>query len=186
VRVLDPVAGRHVYGVGTIPPGRLVAELGMLCDPPPPSAVPAWLDEAGRLVTGAYSPVRPRGSPLAAVKWALAPLSWRGLAGRARVMAWRLRRLAAPAAPAPGAPSGKPAGWLHADEAPERVPLYAAVHPVTGDQLLSASRWEGSDMGYVDTELLGWLEPGTPLTGGVHADRPPLPWASRLGRTARI
>jgi len=66
------------------------------------------------------------------------------------------------------------------------VPLYSSHHPVTGDQLLSSSEWEGSDMGYVGTQLLGWLEPGAPITGGVEADRPPLPWASRLGRTARV
>jgi hypothetical protein len=186
VRVLDPAAGRHVYGVGGIPPGRVVAELGVLCDRPPADGLPAWLDEAGRLVTATWSPDVPRRSALAAVRWALAPLSWRGLPGRAGVVAWRLRRLAAPSPPAPAAPAGEPAGWLHAEQAPDRVPLYAALHPVTGDQLLSASQWEASDMGYVETRLLGWLEPGTPLTGGVEADRPPLPWASRLGRTARV
>jgi hypothetical protein len=115
----------------------------------------------------------------------MAPLSWRGVGQRARTIAWRLRRLVAPVPRTPPAPAGAPLGWLRQHDGGYRVALYAASHPVTGDQLLSRSEWEASDMGYVDTRRLGWLEPETPLTGGAPGERPSLPWASRLGRTAR-
>ena len=38
---------------------------------------------------------------------------------------------------------------------PGTWPLYAAYHPVTGDQLLTPGRFEPIDMGYGEPELLG-------------------------------
>lgn len=185
VRVLDPLAGRHVYGIGTAPPGRPVAELGTLSPKALPDSTPVWVDSFGRLVTEA-DPPPPRASATARARWLLAPLGWRGVPGRARNLAWRARHLTGPPAPAPSRPEGSPAGWLFPDEDERRRPLYASVHPVTGDQLLSNAEWEGSDMGYMGTRFLGWLEPVDGVTGGVSAPRPEVPWASRLGRGARV
>jgi hypothetical protein len=188
VRALDAVALRHVYAVGTLPPGRVVGELGALADRALGDAIPVWLTEDGRVMTADYRPEAARPSPRLVARWALAPLALRGFgpaSARVRTFAWRLRRLVAGGAVPPAVPRGAPVGFLHREETPRRRPLYAAVHPVTGDQLLSSSAIEAGDMGYVDVMLLGFLGASAPVTGSLGTERPLLPWASRLGQVAR-
>jgi hypothetical protein len=189
VRAVDPVANRHLYGIGSMPPGVPVEELGSLSTKPAADAVPAWLTREGYVISAAYRPPPARPTLRQAARWTLAPLSWRGfgpLQRRIRTTAWRLRRLAAgPALPA-SPPEGEPIGYLHSDGGPGRRPLYSALHPVTGDQLLATSPQPARAMGYVELVLLGYLDPVAPLTGRLGADGvPPLPWASRWGTTAR-
>jgi hypothetical protein len=195
VRTLDPVGARHLYGVGTVPPGRLVGELGSLADQPAPGRIPAWLTQRGYLVTETYRPDIGRAEPKLLARWTLAPLSWRGFdtpTSRARTALWRMRRLLAHRTAEISHAGGEPTGYLYADPDAvyvdphaERRPLYSAIHPVTGDQLLSSSEWEASDMGYTGVALLGFLDAVAPITGRLGTDRPVLPWASRLGQTAR-
>ena len=45
---VDETACRHVYGVGTVPPGRYAGELGALLAEPPPDGVELRLDARGR------------------------------------------------------------------------------------------------------------------------------------------
>ena len=186
VQKLDVVLGQHL-----LVPGQFVGELGAAADAPPPDPVAVWLSADGRRLETerAPAPARPRAARLA--RWTLAPLTWRdsGLAmsGRARAAAWRARRLLGGrravgpwAAPTRDAPA-----YLHRDSREDRLALYASVHPVTGDQLLSTSEWEGSDMGYVETVRLGYVDAVAPVTGRLGTGRPRLPWASRLGQAAR-
>ena len=112
----------------------------------------------------------PRRSALAATRWTLAPLAWRDagapLGTRARTTLWRLGRVFR------GRPSfGGPV---------------AAIHPFTGDQLLTTNESEAGDMGYGEAVLIGYLDAVAPVTGhlGVR-ERPRLPWASRYGQRVR-
>ena len=82
-------------------------------------------------------------------------------------------------------PSGAPVGYLHRDAGGGRVPLLSAIHPITGDQLLTTNRWEATDLGYGEPTLLGHLEPSAPVTGRLGTGRPRLPWASRFGQRVR-
>ncbi|MGH2840233.1 MAG: hypothetical protein ACRDKY_05340, partial [Solirubrobacteraceae bacterium] len=59
-------------------------------------------------------------------------------------------------------------------------PLYSAIHPVTGDQLLSNDPSESSDLGYGAPVLLGYVEAAAPASGSLALARPPVPWASRF------
>jgi glycosyltransferase involved in cell wall biosynthesis len=67
----------------------------------------------------------------------------------------------------------------------DSVPLYAGLHPIVGDQLLTVDQWELVHLGYVDIALLGFLVPVAPLTGRLSSKRPLLRWASRYGSTGR-
>ncbi len=81
--------------------------------------------------------------------------------------------------------SGAPAGYLFDAGGPGRLPLYAGVHPVTGDQFVTTYRLEAQDMGYVDIAQLGWIFDRSPVTGRRDMRRLPVPWASRYGLEAR-
>jgi hypothetical protein len=188
VRAVDPVAHRHLYGIGSIPPGEPVEELGSLRATPPPAGLPAWLSPEGYVMSAEYRPPPVRRSMRQSARWTLAPLSWRGFAPlrvRARAVAWRLRRLVAGPAPPASPPEGEPIGYLNREGGLGRRPLYSALHPVTGDQLLATSPRPAREMGYVEVVLLGHLEEQAPLTGQLGPQGAPvLPWASRWGRTA--
>ncbi len=60
-----------------------------------------------------------------------------------------------------------------------------ATHPATGDQLVTRSEWEASDLGYEVDGVLGYAyDPPVDLgerTGGPAE----IPWGSRLGRVRR-
>jgi hypothetical protein len=188
VRAVDPVANRHLYGVGAVPPGEVVEELGSLRAMPFPDSQPAWLSREGYLMNAEYRPPPARPSFREAARWALAPLSWRGFApprARARTVAWRLRRLlAGPSRPA-SMPKGEPIGHLHRKGGAGRLPLYSAVHPVIGDQLLAISPDRAHRLGYVEVALLGHLDAAAPVTGELGSGHTPaLPWASRWGKRA--
>ena len=82
-----------------------------------------------------------------------------------------LAREAAPAA-------GRPAGHLFAQGGEDRLPLYAAAHPIIGDVLLATDPQEATAAGYGPAVLLGHLLADAPETGrlGVHR-RPVVPWS---------
>ncbi len=82
-------------------------------------------------------------------------------------------------------PSGPPLGYLHRRAGPGRVPLFDAIHPITGDQLLSTHRWEAVDLGYGEPALIGYIGAEAPVTGALGTSRPWLPWASRFGQRVR-
>jgi hypothetical protein len=86
----------------------------------------------------------------------------------------RTRRAAQP-------PEGEPAGYLFRTPRAYSAPLYSALHPVTGDQLLTRDPWEAIDMGYSQPVLLGELVAVAPLTGSLEPVRYGVPWASRFG-----
>jgi len=188
IRSLDPQAGRHRYAVGRVPEGELVGELGSAHSRRTPGAIPLWVVDAGRhVVTDEYRPRLRRPGPIVLARWAAAPLAWSGL----EPLPDRLRSVAARAAQARShararslpvlGPVGAPAAYLAPVGDRDAVALYSAIHPVTGDQVLTRDQWELVQLGYVDIALLGFLTPIAPLTGRVASRRPRLPWASRYG-----
>ncbi len=187
VRLIDRGARRHRYALGQLPPmahAERVGELGALAAEPGPGSTPVWLTEDGRLVTKAADVAGQRHAPEAAARWVLGPLRWRGIAPGRVHAAELLRRLGEVASPrrSEAAPRrGEPEGWLlPAGEG--RLPLFSAIHPVTGDQLLSTDRDEAGRLGYGEPVLLGHLEPHAPMSGRVGTGRPFVPWASRFGQ----
>jgi D-inositol-3-phosphate glycosyltransferase len=190
VRAVDQSRGRHVYAVGGVPPGMAASELGSLHTAAAPGAQPVWLTADGRVVTPEHRPDGKRPRPWTLARWCLAPAAWRGSLApsrRAREMLRRIGQAPGHAArrPVPAEPAGDPVGWVDRERTERSVALWGAVHPVTGDQLLTIDRWEAVDLGYAKPVLLGHLDWEAPLTGRLVAKRPELPWASRLGRGVR-
>jgi hypothetical protein len=81
-------------------------------------------------------------------------------------------------------PDRPPDGWLVSEGVPGTWPLYAAYHPVTGDQLLSTNRFEPIAMSFGEPHLLGHLWPAAPVTGTLDQQPVAVPWASRFGMEA--
>ena len=176
--------------MGELPEGEPIGELGGLLEDGGPPSIPVWIVE-GTLVTGRHLPPLNRVRPTAAARWTLAPLAWRGFSSRMPKARALTRRAIASAVTvgrqrprAVPEPDGPPAGWLMADGVPGTWPLYAAYHPVTGDQLLSTNRYEAIAMSYGEPELLGYLWPAAPVTGSLDQAPVAIPWASRFGLEA--
>jgi hypothetical protein len=189
VRALDPRHHRHLYGAGSAPAGELVGELGCLTTARELDSIPLWMTPEGYLLTDQPQPAPRTAAPAAALRWVLAPLTWvRGPGSlRQRLLASLVRGagLVAGSRGEMSPPSGRPLGYLHRDGGPDRVALFHAIHPVTGDQLLSTYYWEAVDLGYGEPVLLGHLELDAPVTGDLGTGRPWLPWASRFGQRVR-
>ena len=79
-------------------------------------------------------------------------------------------------------PEGEPAGYLWPEgDGGRGHELFEAVHPVTGDQLVTPWPLEAADMGYGPARSLGWAATVAPLSAQPVA----VPWASRFGRSVR-
>ncbi len=191
LRSVDPSSRRHRYGIGEIPAGQFVSELGALLTDPGSATQPVSLSAEGRLATAEYAPSPEAPALQAVARWVAAPAAWRGVdipaTARTRAVARRAAtgavRLARHRDQSTG---GSTVGHLHSRPGRGRLALYSSVHPVTGDQLLSTGEFEGNDLGYVNTRVIGYLVRGAPETGRLG----PLPthpsWGSRFGRMARI
>jgi D-inositol-3-phosphate glycosyltransferase len=121
------------------------------------------------------------------VRWLVSPLAWRGtarLGARAGFVRERWRRaMRSPwkeAQVARTGERGEPSGWLFDRPWRGRTPLFSAVHPVTGDQLLSTNPHEAVELGYGQPTRLGFILASAPITGVLATRRSPLPWASRV------
>ncbi|HSR93498.1 MAG TPA: glycosyltransferase family 4 protein, partial [Solirubrobacterales bacterium] len=189
-RAVDHAGRRHRYAIGALPQGELVAELGALSESALGGSIPAWIVD-GHLVTESHRPPAVRPGPVAAARWAAEPAAWRGLASpatRAKVAARRATIAAARLAQAPQPPpgtNGDPEGWLYESERRGRAPLFAAYHPVTGDQLLTRAPEDAAQLGYDTPELLGYVRSIAPLTGNLDVRPLPIPWARRFGAVPR-
>ncbi|MFL5782255.1 MAG: hypothetical protein ACJ760_13155, partial [Thermoleophilaceae bacterium] len=158
---------------------------------------PVYLTGSGQLVTErTVGRAAPPPTVLSAARWVVAPLAWRDLgvpfgararavAGRAaRALRSRAPRLLGRPSPASAAPLARVAS-IHVHPTPARLPLLSALHPVTGDQLLTTERLEAADLGYGEPELLGYLDAQAPVTGRLGTAPREVPWGSRFGRRVR-
>lgn len=185
-RAADHANRRHRYAIDGVAEGELLAELGGLAESELQGQIGAWIVD-GYLVTERHQPPAHRSGAVAGVRWAAEPAAWRGLASPAARAKVSLRRATTAAArrarpvKRPAEPSGEPQGWLFGADRPGRAPLFAAYHPVTGDQLLTRSAQDAAQLGYGPVHLLGYIRRVAPITGDL-APRPlPIPWARRFG-----
>ena len=191
LRLLDLRGRRHRYlaGPGAPPEGAVrVGELGALLRDPGAGCVPAWIGADGRLSTDGYRPGAPELRSRTVARWVLAPLRW----AEAGSTASRLRELVRRSGDAVTALRGEepraelrgaaPAGYLDGEDAEGRLALYSSIHPVNGDQLLSADPSECTDLGYNAPVLLGYLQASAPASGSLAVSRALIPWASRFGQ----
>jgi hypothetical protein len=189
VRAVDRRRGRHVYGVGRVPPGEVAGELGSLPRDQTVGLEPVFLTGSGQLVTERTAArAAPRRSLRPAARWVLAPLAWGDtgvpVRARARAVGARAARALGPRRSAGAAPLARVAS-IHVHPTPSRLPLFSASHPVTGDQLLTTERLEAADLGYGEPELLGYLDAQAPVTGRLGTAPLEVPWGSRFGRRVR-
>ncbi len=189
VRSVDLDARRHRYGVHRAPPGLVAGELGALFAGPTDDSEPLWIDEQGRVFTASGPISNGRPSLRSAVRWTAEPLTWSGFSRFGPKLRAAARRALASAQillVAPDTPSHPeaPAGYLLRSETSQTIPLHAAVHPVTGDQLLSTDPSEAERLGYREVALLGHLVARAPVTGTLGPRRPQAPWAARFGLVA--
>lgn len=186
VKAVDRGERRHRYGIGALPAGELVGELGGLAESGWQGSIPAWI-VGGNVVTDRYSPPLRKPSASAAERWVLEPLGWRDLGplhARLRSTARRsLQSIESRWAPdgASPQPEGDPLGWLFDRARAGLLPLFASHHPVTGDQLLTRSADDARAMGFEDIRLLGFMAPFAPLTGALDQKPTAIPWARRSG-----
>ncbi|HKZ15012.1 MAG TPA: glycosyltransferase family 4 protein [Solirubrobacterales bacterium] len=185
---VDQGARRHRAALGEVPPGEGVFELGAASTSKLGGRIPIWIED-GVLVTG---PPAPPGRPplLVSARWAVAPLSWDDLgatAARAKVGGRRaltaLRRLRRQV-PDP-APQGEPHAWLFDRPGLGMLALFAATHPVTGDQLLTRDLDLVARLGYGPARHLGFLRALAPVTGDLAEHPVATPWLHRFGHVPR-
>jgi D-inositol-3-phosphate glycosyltransferase len=187
VRGVDAKAWRHTYGVGEKPKGMMAGELGALRKGRRPDLIAVRLATDGRLVTDRATPALARPRALELLNWVVRPAAWRRMASlrsRAAIVARRARaairrpwRRFDPDAEA----AGRPLGFIHRRPAPGTNPLYSAVHPITGDQLLTTTKKEVQAFGYGEPALLGHLVAAAPVTGTLGPRTRQVPWARFLG-----
>jgi glycosyltransferase involved in cell wall biosynthesis len=205
MRCLDQDRRRHFYRVGKNTDGAVVGELGALHLTAEASSIPIWVDQAGRVSTDRYHPVAVSPDTRQLARWVGAPVGWRRFGrptGRARAMLRRGAQAAAigiasrrrngtvaeNGAEAKQANSGANralVGHLYREGGPRRRELFAAIHPITGDQLLTPHRLEADDMGYGSVVSLGYALTDLPFTGSLSMRRVAVPWASRFGLEVR-
>jgi hypothetical protein len=188
VRRLDRAARRHVYETAAdgVEPGNGAARLGGLWSRPGGSDAFVALERTvdGRLLSELAVPRTRRPTLGQGVRWLGAPVRWAGPRWSGRAVAGRAVGLATGtyARPTGGAERREVVGWLRRDPTDGCSPLFSATHPVVGDQFVTRSESEASDLGYLVDGVLGHVS-------DERADRPPavteIPWASRFGRERR-
>lgn len=190
-RFVDRDAWRHCYRVGAPDDEPEGVSLGSLLRGPGDAVVPLLLRPDGRVETELARPSRASLDPRAAARWVVAPLGWNGgvpPAWAQRATGTRVRRLvrSQTGRPARAVARGKQAtlGWLRRTSATGYSPLFSATHPVSGDQFLTRSELEATDLGYGIDGVLGYI-----FDAG--ADHPSVLesttvlWGSRFGKSRR-
>jgi hypothetical protein len=66
---------------------------------------------------------------------------------------------------------------------PQRVPVFAAIHPVTSDQLVTRDPSEARELGYEALRMLGYALAVGPVTGTLSPPQVGVAWARRFGKT---
>jgi hypothetical protein len=206
VRYVDHAARRHRYAAAVSADelkgsGIMSAELGELFERDRPDRIALWVDDRGRLSTDRCSPPQPAAPGLApALRWAGAPARWRDvgyLRARPQAIARRLWDVTTAVGTDLGRGNGRHSstggpphgrrvlGYLHRDPGEGRTELFAATHPVLGDQFVTHHPLEATDLGYERVCSLGFIGCRARLTGVLGGRRGTIPWASRFGLSAR-
>jgi hypothetical protein len=192
LRAIDRGRRQHVYATGETPSGcELVGELGALLSAPGHETIALHALPCGFVCTAGYRPPAPTPTPADIARWTLAPATWHDIGrgwGRTRAVARRATdapRMLRHNGATPTPDRSELLGHLFTQSAHGRLPLWAGVHPITGDQLLSRHQFEPNDMGYRDITLLGFVRDRAPVTGTLEMRAAGIPWASRFGLKVR-
>jgi glycosyltransferase involved in cell wall biosynthesis len=187
MRTVDRVHRRHAYELARDPDQHAGIELGRLHTEPLVGSVAVRLSPDGTAGIEGDDRDLPRPTLQGAARWTAAPLRWMDVSdipARVRAVAWRAGESARHLRRSPQEVSRGPVvGYLFGDGAPGRVPLWSSTHPVTGDHLLTPSRIEAQDMGYLPAAQVGYM--ARPLSDEAHERRLEVLWASRFGLKAR-
>jgi glycosyltransferase involved in cell wall biosynthesis len=185
-KTADPVARRHRYAIDGFAAGEQIGELGAIAESGLQGNIPLWVAD-GYVVTSRYRPPMRRPAAVGMVRWSAEPVAWSDIgtpSARLRVMLRRATQSAQsrsrPAEP-PAVPDGEPHGWLFENPLPGMSALHASHHPITGDQLLTREAQDAVEMGYEDTQLLGFIADAAPLTGSLAQRAIAISWARRSG-----
>ena len=183
LRTVDRAARRHRYSVEDAPAGDLSAELGSVHTRPGPGLIPLFIAD-DRIVLDEPAVA---GGRVAWARWAVAPLAWPDAGPvQPRLRATARRSLDAVRHGAAAAPqTGRVAGYLWEEGGPSRRPIFAATHPVTGDQLVTAWPAEASEMGYGAPRRLGFVSTKLSFTGSLSPAPVAIPWTRYFGRGVR-
>ena len=176
-REVDMRTGRHSYSVDSANrrPGTIA--LGSMFSSPGRDLVALRVRADGRLATDLARPGRATRDPRRLARWiAKLPPSdgadryW-APSTRAKFLIrhWAGRRLRDE--------QGATVGWLRREDVPGSHPLFSTTHPVTGDQLLTCTPDEATELGYLLDGVLGFI-----LDGDVESEDGAapytVPWAS--------
>jgi len=190
VRAIDASGWRHRYAIGAEPDGELLGEVGALSAAEDDQAAPIWITAEGRVVTSSCAATATRPPLRARMRWILAPLAWRRSAKlRARLGLVRRRRRFGSSIDwerlsESDEDLGPPSAFIYEKRRSARRPLFSAIHPATGDQLVTTSPDEAARLGYGDPVRLGYVIAAAPVTRLLGIVPRSLPWASRAGFTA--
>ncbi|MDP9133429.1 MAG: hypothetical protein M3N56_01220, partial [Actinomycetota bacterium] len=188
-RYVDRDAWRHGYRTGATGDEAEGVALGSLLRQPGEALVELRLLSDGRVESDLTRPSRASPDPMRAIRWMLAPLAWgsipppawaqRATGSRAQQL---LRRWGRPNLWRTG--ERQVLGWLRRAPADGYGPLFSATHPVTGDQFLTRSRIEATDLGYRIDGVLGHLfKAGADAPATLHTTT--VLWGSRFGKARR-
>lgn len=168
-RQINRDAWRHRYLTGPSNHEPDTVALGSLYAHANTDLVALRLRSDSRLATDLARPGRASRDPRKVGHWIGAPSRPRERGGRLRHLAlhYRDRKLVHE--------DGATLGWLRREDAPGCTALFSATHPVTGDQLVTRSAKEATDLGYLPDGVLGYILD----TGVDRFDAQPysVPWA---------
>jgi len=162
-RHVDPSAWRHRYSVEALDETGEGLALGALHRKPGPGLVALRLRDDGRLASELCTPGRASRDPRKIGRWIAGPLvSEASPAARVKGSLWRLRHLALHfRARRRSQGEGIVLGYLRRQNVAGYGTLYSAIHPVTGDQLVTRTPREAAEWGYLMDGVLGSI--GDPL-----------------------
>lgn len=187
-RRADRDAWRHRYRTGAVNGKGDDVALGSLLREPGDALVELRLRPDGRVESDLARPSRTAPAPARATRWVFAPLRWSSVPppSAQRAVGSRARHLSRCWNPVG---RGEPAdaevlGWLRRTAAPGYSPLFSATHPVTGDQFLTRSQIEATDLGYrIDGTLGHIFNAGADAPTALRTTT--VLWGSRFGRGRR-
>jgi hypothetical protein len=156
-RLVDRQGWKHRYRIDSAPQAAGGVGLGLLQRHAGRGLVALRLRPDGRLASELVNPGRASRDPRKIGRWLSEPLSAdSGASTRLRGTASRLRRMARHSGSRRlSEQEGEILGYLPRQNMPGTSTLYSAIHPVTGDQLVTRSPQEATDAGYVMDGILG-------------------------------
>lgn len=187
LRNVDHSRWRHYYGVGQTNTADSVSLGGVWCQPGRALAE-LYLSATGRLTSEILTEtVQSRNDLKVKLRWAAAPLSWPGGRPRGwaiRAATSRVMMLSRQNSPESSLSRDTLLGYVREYPSPGWSPLFSATHPAVGDQYVTRSELEATDMGYKVDGVLGYvLDRWADCSSNAYSRE--IKWASHFGQRRR-